>query len=426
MNKQNKTYNAIDFANYHSGKMPVAEMYALERAALEDDFLADALEGYAYSDNAAEEIVALQNNLTNKNAKVISITKGKNNWLRVAAAAAIVLGLGTLFYNINSNKEANNIAKVETNTAAQTDSIVPQNNINNSDAAIAKEKETDNSISSKNTIGNTAPPEIAVNEPKIIMPQYPMVFSDLNTTPNTTTNFNSIQSNNGIFQNNIESKTGGPKQLAINKNNNQLNNTNYNLDDRAKFKNLAKADSTTFPIAMNDKKIAQDQEQLKEQKAAAPVAPAAAEKADAKMEEVVVSGYGNKKRKDVTIANTTVTTDALSGKVAGVQVNSNSNVGVTKIKSKPNVDLIKANTTTLQEFNSYVKKNIKPVFDDKGNEIKGTVKLSFKTNKAGQPIKIKVMQSLSKKADAQATELLKNAVKWQANKSDRNTVEVNF
>ncbi len=427
MNKQNKTYNATDFANYHAGKMPAAEMYALEKAALEDDFLADALEGYTFSGNAALEIEAIERNLSKKEAKVIPIAKAKNNWLRMVAAAAIVLGLGTLFYTINSKNKGENIAKVETSNAVQKDSIVPQSN-NNGNSETAAEQKTDNSTGTKKANENVAlvTPEIDLDVPKTIMPQSPIVYADLNTVPpSNTTNFNSIQ-NNGIFQYNIDSKTGGPKQLATNRNNNQSNNNNFNLDDKAKFKILARTDSTSFPIAMNDK--------VAEKEIAA--APEAA-KPEAKLEEVVVTtGYGNNKRKDVSSANSTINTDVLNGKVAGLNVDKGRNnnelgkkvkaVSLNKSANGENVNSEKIINTSLQEFNNYLRKNIKPVFDDKGNEIKGTVKLSFKTNKAGQPTKIKVTQSLSKKADAQAIELLKNATNWPANYSDRTTVEIIF
>jgi hypothetical protein len=420
MNKQNKTYNATDFANYHAGKMPAAEMYALERAALEDDFLADALEGYAHSNDHETEIAAIQANLKNTtasdSAKVIPIAKTKNNWFRMVAAAAIVLALSTLFYNINNKNDAQNIAKVETNNVALSDSILPQNETKiNTDQAIAPQI---NSNVKPNTANNNAPnADIAMDVPKIIMPSMPSISTEPNTTTgfNSTTNLNVLQNQNtnGIFRIDVDSKTGGPKQLANNRNNNGLANNNIGRqDDNAKFKTLIKTDSTSFPIAMNDKVVEKEQE-----------APAIASKPEAKMEEVVVtSGYGNNKRKDVASATTTV--DALKGKVAGVQVKSNKEVGIVKINT--DVDNVKINTTALQEFNTYVRKNIKPVFDDKGNEIKGTVKLSFKTNKAGQPIKIKVVQSLSKKADAQAEELLKNATKWQANKLDRIIVDIVF
>ena len=42
---QDHKYTAADFERYHSGKMSAGEMHALEKAAMEDPFLADALEG---------------------------------------------------------------------------------------------------------------------------------------------------------------------------------------------------------------------------------------------------------------------------------------------------------------------------------------------------------------------------------------------
>jgi hypothetical protein len=452
MNNQNKTYNATDFANYHAGKMPAAEMYALERAALEDDFLADALDGYAYTENQEAEIASIHEKIKGKNtddiAKIIPITKAKNNWLRIAAAAAIVLGLGTLFYNINNKNEAKNIAKVETKANNVTDSasvIQTEENKINSEVATAP-TEIDGSAKGKVYYYNdVAGANGNITTSQVTIPQMPTVFADVNTTTNgntSTLNFNSLQNGNNIFQYNFDTKTGGPKQLANNKNNNVgfsnnnigsnnntlANNGTYKADDRAKFKALTRTDSTSFPIAMNDKVMEKEQTAP-----AAPVAPAAKPQAEAKLEEVVVVGNGTKAKKavtsatspakarDITGANTSVDYDkTLQGRVSGLNVDA-------AVDGEANLSkLRKTTTSSLDAFNSYVKKNIKPVFDDKGNEIKGTVKLSFKTNKAGQPIKIKTTQSLSKKADAQAIELLKNAATWPPNKSDRISVDVVF
>ena len=40
-------FTAEDIRKYHEGKLSPAQMHAMERASLEDPFLADALEGYA-------------------------------------------------------------------------------------------------------------------------------------------------------------------------------------------------------------------------------------------------------------------------------------------------------------------------------------------------------------------------------------------
>ena len=44
-----KHYTLVDIEKYIQGKMSPAERHALEKAALQDLFLADALEGYTHS-----------------------------------------------------------------------------------------------------------------------------------------------------------------------------------------------------------------------------------------------------------------------------------------------------------------------------------------------------------------------------------------
>ena len=44
--KYNNGFTAGDFERYHNGSMSPLEMHQLEKAAMEDPFLADALEGY--------------------------------------------------------------------------------------------------------------------------------------------------------------------------------------------------------------------------------------------------------------------------------------------------------------------------------------------------------------------------------------------
>ena len=39
-------YSAADIQRYVQGKLSAAEMHAMEKAALDDPFLADAMEGY--------------------------------------------------------------------------------------------------------------------------------------------------------------------------------------------------------------------------------------------------------------------------------------------------------------------------------------------------------------------------------------------
>ncbi len=60
---QNYKYTAADFERYHSGQMNESEMHALEKASLQDPFLADALEGYSYTSTSEKDISDLKEKL---------------------------------------------------------------------------------------------------------------------------------------------------------------------------------------------------------------------------------------------------------------------------------------------------------------------------------------------------------------------------
>ena len=76
----NKNWNVQDFERYHSGKMPDMEKHALEKAALDDPFLDDALEGYSHTKTAVTDIADLKNTLfpKRKEAKIIWFKQKKS------------------------------------------------------------------------------------------------------------------------------------------------------------------------------------------------------------------------------------------------------------------------------------------------------------------------------------------------------------
>lgn len=436
MNEQNKTYNAKDFANYHAGKMPEQEMYALERAALEDDFLADALEGYANTNNAENEIAEIKERLVSKKdtAKVIPIGSSiKKNWMRIAAAVIIFMGLGYLFLNVNKKSAESSLAKkeVKTNTSApnkESNSLEKvrseiKDSINILELQLTKNKADANTTEPSkwpDAIDSTPlPTTSSTNSPIAIYDNKPEIIA-----PSEKAFLNNNQQNQSLNNNSQEltlNKSGGPKQRSQNRlnnisNNNGILNNNKTFDDALKIK---KFKSISDSVAIND--IAKnDTRVITEQADNAQTASLAKENKEAKLEEVVVTGYGNKAKKDVS-QNANVT-NALEGRVAGVNV---TKAKASKIMADIN-DRKKLQTEeSLRQFNNYVSKNTNPIFDNDGNEIKGKVILSFKTNKKGQAIKIKVVQSLSDACDKQAIQLLKNSMTtWAVNKSDRQVVEI--
>ncbi len=123
-----KNYTAAEIMAYLKGQMTEQDMYALEKQALEDPLLADAVEGYAliHAEESKKILAHLNENLSNTEAKVISINgntaSSKSKWWRVAAAAAsigIVFGLANVFFKgeKNNGKQVAADAKSTVDTA---------------------------------------------------------------------------------------------------------------------------------------------------------------------------------------------------------------------------------------------------------------------------------------------------------------------
>jgi TonB family protein len=114
--KKIKTWSASDIEKYWSGKLSNAEMHALEKAAMDDPFLADALEGYKNAADATAELDSLHKKLETKignTAKVVPIGNKKIPWLRVAVAVIIIGGIGVLAQQVLQKKENETIVKAE-------------------------------------------------------------------------------------------------------------------------------------------------------------------------------------------------------------------------------------------------------------------------------------------------------------------------
>ncbi len=454
----NKTYTAKDFTNYHAGKMPAKEMHALEKAALEDDFLADALEGYAYNELPADDLELLKKKIAAKNKNIFSLASfAQRKWMRIAAMLVIFLGLGYLFFNLNKAPEEKTLAKTESKkeTTVSPDLKVDSNktqpgvsapnvvsgnkgNKQTENAPILLNDVKEDQVSENEAVIASAPAieplKLTEDNSKYINPTQDLTkvddksFADTKNqgfSNNNTQNQRLLNNNNqNRLMNATDKKDGGPKQnTAFNKLNNNANNQ---VNTNKPTFTIPVFDSTANgTIAFND--LYKKSEEKTFKLSVPPVAEK--ENKNAALEEVVVTGYGNVKRKKEVVAATTTTniSDALAGKAAGVQVESNKSKAAPLIRSRAqiNADSIEFRDKT-NTFNAYAKKNSKPEFNDDGIELKGTVILSFKTNKKGKPIKIKVIKSLCANCDAQAIELLKNGPAWGTNKNDRQEVTIAF
>ena len=123
MSKDNhiKTFTAIDIEKYHQGKLSPREMHDLEKAALDDPFLADALEGYqAAGVNAIADIADLKKRLADRVEKDDAIPMAAAGspsgfrWWKAVAMIILVAGAGLLVYQFGfTNNKDIAVAKVE-------------------------------------------------------------------------------------------------------------------------------------------------------------------------------------------------------------------------------------------------------------------------------------------------------------------------
>jgi TonB family protein len=111
-----------DIKKYLSGQMSSAEMHALEKKAMNDPFLADALEG-------AESIGPKEfaSDLTELESRILR-GKGKNSWfwpLRIAASFLVITTAALLVYNSLPTDQPEKLAEQKTSEPPATESSGP-------------------------------------------------------------------------------------------------------------------------------------------------------------------------------------------------------------------------------------------------------------------------------------------------------------
>lgn len=105
-------------------------MHALERAALEDPFLADALEGYApHVETVSSDVAELNSRLNerlkeNKVDKPAPVVPLRRNWWWSAAAVVLIVVSAAVAYRLIWNKEENAIAHKEPSVKKATEEPV--------------------------------------------------------------------------------------------------------------------------------------------------------------------------------------------------------------------------------------------------------------------------------------------------------------
>ena len=153
--KHTTIYSAEDIQQYLSGKLSPLQMNAMEKAALDDTFLAEAIEGYegmpAGDWEAALAEVKQQFAVKESGAAIISMPGRNNNWLKIAAAILLIGGTATLAYFSLSKDEAVQIAKADPLTVTVIhDSVIPETTTVKAIPVTAENKSTEKISEQKN------------------------------------------------------------------------------------------------------------------------------------------------------------------------------------------------------------------------------------------------------------------------------------
>jgi len=129
----NNIYTAEDIEKYFSGKLLPAQMHAMEKAALDDPFLAEAMEGYGAmkNDRWKKELTDIKEKFKEKkddNTLVVPVTKSFK-WWKAAAAVLIIGGGGWLTYLFTNSAFTENkqIAVITVKKDSTDTSLTPAN-----------------------------------------------------------------------------------------------------------------------------------------------------------------------------------------------------------------------------------------------------------------------------------------------------------
>lgn len=471
-----RIFTAADIEKYHKGLLSSQDRHDLEKAALDDPFLSDALEGYATTGvNAVNDIADLKKRLSEKieTGKIVSMRTGGGRpgfpFLRVAAVLVLIAGAALLTNQfLFKGRSGTEISKVEDNKKPETaagDTSASQKEVSKTPV----EKGTSTIVSAnKSTSGPVAKDSLTVgtqfNNFNTRTAPDTAVISDLKitTVPAITT----------PDRNETETANQGaisPKDRKV-------------LD-----KPLAK-EETKQKVALNKKDFDSDGVYARTENP----------KAANKIQKSVVLGNGVNREANpsgyvdfqfrgrvvdannnpVPFANITNTrdnagtyTDAKGffnfispDTVLDVQIRSigfeNSNAQlrnnvlnnqvvlqddrslseVVISTKKPNTMARERSNAKLEEpepldgwenYDTYLVNNLKPPEEIKtrqsSGEAAGEVELSFEVSKNGEPVNIKVEKSLCSDCDKEAIRLVKEGPKWKRKaRKGRTTVTVSF
>jgi len=447
-------YGAEDFERYYSGKMTEQEMHALEKAALDDPFLSDALDGYAYTKTPVADINELRSKLVKKedDKKVIWYKrKTVAPVLKIAAVLILVTGIGLLIFKNNSTEKENQLATI-TDKNDNTEGL--SNNWYNADSSVISQDRQlaviEPSANAADRQGLTQSKQPGTIEPvtangnKLAQESVSLPSQGYSVNPGTDKDYDYYRddaskkerkagSENALskgttLRGKITDGNGSPVAFAtiVDKKNNT--GTQANMQGEFEFiahDSIAKVDVNAVGYATVSRELRNDSSANN---------LVLLEKDNTLKEVVVTSAFQTKRTlrsqssNVQNVSSETLNTvpasgvnNTIAGKVAGAQVKSQSSK-VEEINTRDSKSVNRVAVTNAipqngwQQFNKYVNDSLKTVLQLGPSTVSTEVQLSFDVNDKGEPIDINVKRSLCSPCDEEAVRIIKNGPGWKLNK----------
>ena len=386
---KNNGFTAGDIERYHTGKMSLQERHALEKAALDDPFLADALEGYIFTSTHVEDLAKIQSKLDEKlNRRNVVPIFEKYKWISVAAIVLIIAGGGWLTYSISESGKGTDVAvQREKDSSANSNYSRP-----NQTVAI-------DSMSASG-LANEQSPVNKVEKTKSEVPTTKNNRSEISPKKHVNTDKEITASKKEVIQ-----EVAAPAAIQ---NEVATNNSFANVEQKKMANNKTISSDVRTKTASEDIPAR---------------APALKDMASAK-----TAATGKANGVNDTIKNMNVVLQPLPMDSASLQ---SVVIGYGKQK-KSSEKYPRVIIDTLEpaegyvKFDDYITTNLKTPEELKIKSLSGEVQLAFDVDKNGQPVNITVVKSLCQTCDEEAIRLLKEGPKWKKRKNKKGKLTIKF
>ena len=390
MSSKNNGFTASDIERYYSGEMLPEERHALEKAALDDPFLADALEGYDFTSTAADDLAKIKSRLEKKldRKKVVPIFQ-KYKWLSVAAIVLIIAGAGWFAYSISQKENNTSVTALEKK--------LPEKDSNS--IVASPQKALHDSVGDKKT--PVVQGTVSGNEPKAKENKINQVTVGLTANNQLNKQDEAIGKNNNAEI--ISKAISVPSQNEVASANNRFSNVQRN---NANINNVISPDPRLNNVSNDDTR---KKSYYKTESNADVVAK-------------VRSANTNDTVKNLNIVLKPLPRDSsLKEVVVGYGMQQKSAERYPRVI----IDTLEPAEGYLH-FDDYVANNLKMPAEIKDKPVSGEVQLSFDVDKEGQPTNITVVKSLCQKCDEEAIRLLKEGPKWNKKKNKKGKITIRF